>query len=153
MGSLGGCLKAKCYLILTLGTFALIALSLFSCKQAVLHRPYGDIKVGPVSAFPLGEHFHNELRLYIRHDEKGISAMSTLCPYDLTPLRLVGDEWVSDYSESRYAKDGSLKHGPSIAALPYYKIYLDSGQIGGPKDTLYVAIGEERPSAWYLTIP
>lgn len=126
----------------------------FGCHEA-LTRPYGYIRLGKASELTAPETPLLDKWLILRHDEKGFSVMSTLCTYDLSPLdiRHTPDghyELVSRYTQSAYSSDGSVLHGPTRHPLPYYELTLDEGVYGGPKDTLYVQVGVERPKEWRL---
>ena len=95
--------------------------------------------------------------MVVRHDEHGFSAMSTDCTHDLSPLtRKVtpgGEVWVSSYTASSYDSKGHVLSGPAKANLPYFKLKLDSGTYGGPLNTLYAEVGEERSEEWRLEVP
>lgn len=140
-------------------SFLLLLLVIFfpGCKQQVLERPPGYIKVGKLSEFKEVENFKPDMRFLVIKDERGIAALSTLCTYDLTPLRLVhregGREFVSDYTDSRYSIRGKVLNGPSVADLPYYQAVVDSELLGGPKDTLYVHVGKKRDPDWRAPLP
>ncbi|NDC38571.1 MAG: hypothetical protein EBZ48_11020 [Proteobacteria bacterium] len=135
------------------------ALLTFSgCEEAVKRRPYGFLRVGPLSDFLQSETYRPDLRMLFRRDDAGLSVMSTLCTHDLSPLVLIrhpdGSEvFASEYSKSRYRKDGEVTSGPAVADLPYYKLKIDEGVYGGPRDTLYVEVGSEVPSTWRLPLP
>lgn len=137
--------------------FLFLALVAGGCKQKVLERPPGYIKIGKLSEFVEGENFRPDTRFLVIIDERGVAAFSTLCTYDLTPLRLVkeGDKeiFVSDYSESRYSIRGKVLHGPSVGDLPYYKVVVDTDLLGGPLNTLYVHVGDSRDPNWRAPLP
>jgi len=137
--------------------FLLLSLLIPACKQEVLERPPGYIKVGKLSEFKEVENFKPDMRFLIIKDDRGIAALSTLCTYDLTPLRLVHSEdervFVSDYTSSRYTIRGKVTNGPSVADLPYYHAVVDSELLGGPKDTLYVHVGKKRDPEWRAPLP
>jgi Rieske Fe-S protein len=82
--------------------------------------------------------------------------MSTLCTYDRLPLKLEGNEaegnkrFVSPYNGSVYSLQGEKISGPTRSPLKYYRLVIDSGVYGGPKDTLYVRIGDEVSPEWQL---
>lgn len=153
MGSLGAKGAGK------LGPRLFLILSLFgaSCKQDVLERPPGYIKIGRISEFKEVENFRPDVRFLVIKDDKGIAAFSTLCTHDLTPLRLIHSEggrvFVSDYTESRYSLRGKVLQGPSVADLPYYHVVVDSELLGGPRDTLYVHVGKKRDPEWRAPLP
>lgn len=136
---------------------ACVIFLLSGCDPEVRKRPYGILRVGQFASFPLGEHVLPEQRIVLRRDERGFSAMSTLCTRDLVPLVLSGSPegkvWRSRWSSSVYSWDGAVLQGPAIAPLPYYALEIAPGKPGGPPDTLYVHIGDERPSSWRLPVP
>ena len=134
-----------------------VSLVLAACEPSHLERPYGYLKLGKVQDLLRTETFLSNDRLFVRHDESGFSVMSTLCTKDLSPLVLKkspeGDRmWVSRYSASTYRLNGKVITGPAIRDLPYYELKLDSSKYGGPKDTLYAVIGQERAPSWRLAI-
>ncbi len=140
-------------------SFIILFISLaLACKPEVRTRPIGYIKLGPLSKFidssetELSQHW-----LILRYDQGGFSAMSTLDTYKLIPLERktkAGDEVLaSPDAESVYALDGKVLSGPAKANLPYYALELNSGEYGGPKDTLYVKIGVEVEKGWRLKVP
>ena len=138
--------------------FALVAACIFiaACETGVQKRPIGWHRLGKAQDLLAAETFVDSQLLLLRHDERGFSVMSTACTYDLSPLVLRdgpnGRVFVSRYSESQYAESGKLLHGPAKVDLPYYQITLDAGVAGGPKDTLYVQVGVEKPRDWRLQI-
>jgi Rieske Fe-S protein len=103
------------------------------------------------------ETFFSDLKILLRRDSAGFYAMSTACTYDLSPLIFSERDgkllWRSQYTESAYNPDGSVAHGPTKYPLPYYKLQVASGTIGGPPDTIFVEVGVERPSSWRLSVP
>lgn len=135
---------------------SLCCLLLFACQSEIKKRPFGYMRLGEVSGFLVPEKYLPDLRLLIKRDDRGLYAMSTECTHDLSALRLVernGEKiFISDYSTSTYDWNGKVLSGPAKANLPYYSLRVDSGVYGGPKDTLYVDIGDERPPSWRLPI-
>jgi hypothetical protein len=79
-----------------------------------------------------------------------------MCTSDLSTLELVrqdGEEfWYSRFSQSRYSLDGRVLSGPAKADLPFYELVLDAALFGGPVDTLYARIGNEKPRDWRLQL-
>lgn len=114
------------------------------------------MRLGEVSGFLVNEKYLPDLRVLVRKDARGLYAMSTECTHDLSALRLVERDgrrvFVSDYSTSTYDWNGKVLSGPAKGDLPYYYLRVDSGVYGGPKDTLYVDVGDERPATWRLWI-
>ncbi len=132
---------------------ALLTACLFvGCERQVRKRPHGDLRIGKIEDLTAAEQFYPELRLLVRYDQNGWSVMSTLCTYDLSPLRIVESKgerhFVSDYSGSEYSLDGKVLHGPTRWALPYYQAVVAPVTVGGPADTLFARIGEEVASEW-----
>lgn len=133
-------------------------LVLVGCEQEGRKRPFGYLKIGAAKEYLKPETYLPEMRLLVRYDEAtGFSVMSTMCTHDLSPLTLTrnstGEEiFVSQYSESKYRKDGSVLNGPAMSPLPFYKVELKEGSYGGPADTLYVAVGSEVPASWRLPV-
>lgn len=116
------------------------------------------LRLGPVDELARQSETHlTDQKILLRFDGKGFSAMSTACTYDLSALSRVeapdGRRWVSSYSESVYANDGSLLHGPARASLPFYEIRSARDFYYAPSEILYVKVGEEVPSAWRLPLP
>jgi hypothetical protein len=144
--------RALAALFLGAGLFGMVG-----CGDQIKRRPYGFLKVGPVKDFLQPETYRADLRMLFRRDDRGLSVMSTLCTYDLSPLVLVrrpdgSDIFVSQYSESRYTKTGAVIQGPAKGNLPFYKMRLAEEVIGGAVDTLYIEIGAETSSEWRLPI-
>lgn len=136
-----------------------LALSvLCGCDVGTKHRPPGLFKLGRASELqkaPLT--VFSEIKIAVRHDAGGFSAMSTACTYDLSPLVRVGagesEHWRSMYTTSEYALDGTVRRGPARSNLPYYEVRLAAGEYGGTPDTLFVVVGVERPPEWRLLVP
>lgn len=145
------------FLIVRAGMLALVTIFLFSCHNESRKRPYGYIRLGSLERFLPSEVEFIDERLVVRHDSKGLSVMSTMCTYDLTYLLRKNENgktvYVSEYTASKYDSDGHVLVGPAKFDLPYYELKIDSGTYGGPKDTLYVRVGEEVPESWRLAIP
>jgi hypothetical protein len=131
--------------------------ALLSCQPNTRERPYGYLRLGPISKFLAEETYLPEDRLLIRHDAGGLSAMSTECTRDLSPLelRVEGNEkfWASRFSKSTYEYGGDIRTGPTIRPLPYYELRFEAGKYGGPVDTLYAVIGSKKGKAWRLPFP
>lgn len=133
----------------------LVALS--ACFWGPKKRPAGFLNLGSVAELAQREEtFFSDLKILLRRDSGGFYAMSTACTYDLSALifserdgRLL---WRSQYTESAYNPDGSVAHGPTQYPLPYYKLVIAPGTIGGPADTLFVEVGVERPPPWRLPL-
>jgi hypothetical protein len=132
------------------------ASSWVGCRNKVLKRPPGYLKLGKAGEFTARETNLPDLRFLVRFDAGGLSAMSTACTYDLSPLqrRREGDSYlfVSSYTESRYDDQGRVLHGPAVADLPYYRLVLDSGVYGGPRDTVYADLATETSPQWRLRV-
>lgn len=128
-----------------------------ACTPSERTRPYGYLRVAPLSAIESPYSFFLEQGLLIRRDARGLSAMSTFCTYDLSKLVLKrgqeGLRFESQLTTSQYAFDGSVLRGPAKRDLPYFKVVLDAAVYGGPKNTVYVFIGREVPPSWRLTLP
>jgi len=120
-------------------------------------RPYGIERLGPVAEFLKPETYLERNQLLVRYDRGGLSAMSTLCTKDLSPLVMerVGSkcELVSPLNGSRYDCIGRVLNGPAKHNLPYYELLLAPGEYEQRvADTLYVWIGKEKPPTWRLKI-
>ncbi|MCX6113610.1 MAG: hypothetical protein NTV65_00125 [Proteobacteria bacterium] len=129
-----------------------------ACFGGPQRRPVGFFRLGPVASLGQSEQtFFSESKIMLRHDQGGFFAMSTACSYDLSPLLLVEKDgeliWRSQLSESTYAPDGSVLHGPTKNPLPYYQLNLAAGNYGGASDTLFVKVGVERSASWRLLVP
>lgn len=134
---------------------ALLSVVLLSaCEKK---RPPGYLNIGKVSEIASQSVFLQDKQIFLHRDQRGVSVMSTLCSYDLSPLRLIVENGrevlVSDYSASRYDVQGNVLAGPAERPLPYYSARLDSGVYGGPLDTIYVQIGTEVDRGWRLVLP
>lgn len=147
----------KSLLVVLSIVLVLIVIQLSACKWGSSKRPYGYLRLGLVDEFMKDtETYVAEDRILVRFDGQGFSAMSTQCTYDLSPLvrkmTAQGQVWASEYSTSTYSWDGKVLTGPAKEDLPYYEVRLESGKYGGPINTLYVAVGEERPKGWTLKV-
>lgn len=134
-----------------------LALLVSGCKSSNLTRPYGYLRLGPLKNFLAAETVLESEGLLIRHDQGGLYAMSTYCTFDLTPLKLQAPSsgervFMSAYTASSYFLDGTVKTGPASHRLPYYKLEIDSLEVQGPKDTLYVYIADEVDAKWRLRV-
>lgn len=132
--------------------FVLIAL-LSGCEKK---RPPGFLNIGRIADVGQKTAFLVDKEIFLLRDERGVSVMSSLCSYDLSPLRLVseGDRqiFVSDYSESRYDISGHVLHGPATKDLSFYAVRIDAWEYGGTKDTLYVDFSREVDRNWRLPL-
>lgn len=119
-------------------------------------RPYGYVRLGKLADFQQEQQFLPDLRLLVRKDAAGYSAMSTLCTFDLSSLKQVASDsgyvWKSESTSSTYSAEGKVLTGPAQHDLPYYRMVLDQWDIKSPKNTLYVYIGDEQPASWRLKI-
>jgi Rieske Fe-S protein len=133
-------------------SFLALSVTLIGCDLHNRKRPYGYIRVGPLKNFLKKETLSEEYNLFIRRDERGLYAMSTMCTYDLAPLSLkrAGSKLIfySHSNESTYDSEGRVLSGPSHHNLPYYKLRIDAKLRGGPVDTLYAIIADEVPPSW-----
>ncbi len=134
-----------------------LALSLCSCFWGPKKRPAGFLNLGAVSQLAQrDETFFSDLKILLRHDAGGFYAMSTACTYDLSALIYSEKDgqllWRSQFTESAYNPDGSVAHGPTQYPLPFYKLVIAPGTIGGAVDTLFVEVGVERPATWRLPV-
>jgi hypothetical protein len=147
----------KCFLRLCVVFSPFISLILSGCEQKGLERPYGYIKLGKIDQFIGRRTFLTRDRLLIRRDEQGLSVMSTLCTYDLSPLTpqttAHGIRFVSQYSTSTYDISGVVLRGPAQVTLPYYELRLASEDETGVRDTLYVYVGKHVSPSWRLPMP
>ena len=118
----------------------------------------GFLRLGTVSELAQSsETFFSDLKVLLRRDEAGFYAMSTMCTYDLSPLIYSQRDgkllWRSQRTDSAYDADGRVAHGPAQYPLPFYKLDVAPGTVGGPADTLFVQVGVERPADWRLALP
>lgn len=138
---------------------------LTSCEPSVLHRPYGDMKVGLLADLQAPETYLPQLGLLVRHDSGGLSAMSTFCTRDLSHLtrKKSGDSyvWVSQFSASQYTPEGKVIVGPAIKDLPYFSLFIDpdfvqekDGKLirGSPAVFVRMGKGREVGPTWRLKI-
>lgn len=148
--------RSGALLIITFVAAAVLALS--ACFWGPQKRPAGFLNLG--SAAQLAQHdetFFSDLKILLRHDAGGFYAMSTACTYDLSALIFSERDgkllWRSQYTESSYNPDGTVAHGPTQYPLPYYKLVIAPGTIGGAPDTLFVEVGVQRSPDWRLPLP
>lgn len=131
-----------------------IAVVLVACNEEVRERPYGYLRLGHVKDFPEGETFLADKRFLIRHDSRGLSAMSTLCTHDLSPLLLQGDgSFITEFNPSRYAHDGRVLRGPAKKSLPFYRLVIDRDDIDKPREYLFIEVGKDVSADWRLDDP
>jgi hypothetical protein len=135
--------------------FCLIIATLLGGCEGSRKRPVGYFHLGNASELAAEEeHLFGDLRILLRHDKEGFSAMSTECPYDGAVLARVrqGDSWVwrSPTSGSVYDEHGKVLRGPSSYSLPFYELRLDRDSYAGKTPTLYVHVGVEREEGWRL---
>lgn len=147
--------RMLCRVVVLVSVF--VCISLNSCDTSVRKRPDGFLKIGKVSDFLDAEVYLPDKRLMVRHDQRGISVMSTECTHDLSPLKKIeaGDSYIfaSQYSDSKYDNLGRVISGPAKAPLPYYRVELASNSYESQvRDTLYVHIGKEVSIDWRLPI-
>ena len=140
-----------------LGAILALVFGVLACHEGPRTRPYGYIKIGKIADLRQPETRFLDLRLIVRYDQKGFSAMSTECTYDLAPLKAKekdGREILySDFSDSTYDLSGKVLTGPSKYDLPYYRLEFGQESYQGTYDTLYVAVGDEKSPDWRLAIP
>lgn len=141
--------------IWTVFLIVILLLSILACEKART-RPFGYHRIGSIDKF-LGDKTESlEHHLIIRKDQVGLSAMSTMCSYDLDYLRKEDRDgktiYVCDLCGSRFSEEGRVIAGPAEVNLPYYYLSVDAETVGAPKDTLYVKVGEEVSSEWRLRI-
>lgn len=133
-----------------------IILFLSSCDWHNRKRSPGYVRLGPISEHMGQETFNEKHNILVRRDQFGWWAMSTLCTYDLSPLRMRvingRREFISPSTGSVYDIKGRVLKGPSRADLPYYELRAGSKVYGGKVDTLFVFIGKEVPENWRLSI-
>ena len=129
-----------------------IAAAVGGCRPK---RPYGVERLGPLKDFIGAETYLERQNLLVRDEDGGLSCMSTMCTYDLSPLVLrrtaEGCELISRFSHSRYDCRGKVLSGPAKYDLPYYELFAAPGEYEGRiPDTLYVWISKEKPPSWRL---
>lgn len=135
---------------------ALLVCVLLTAASCEKKRPPGYLSLGKVTVIAAVSGFLPDMQVYIHRDERGLSVMSTLCSYDLSPLRLVeeggGKMFVSDYTTSRYDLTGHVLQGPADRDLSFYSARIDAGEYDGAKDTLYVDFSKEVTRDWRLSV-
>lgn len=135
----------------------LLLLAGSACLWGPKRRPAGFLNLGLVAQLSQREEtFFSDLKILLRRDAGGFYAMSTVCTYDLSPLIYSERDgkllWRSQFTESAYNPDGSVAHGPTKYSLPFYKLEVAPGTIGGLPDTLFVEVGVERPALWRFPV-
>lgn len=133
----------------------LVLLGSFGCDTS-RKRAVGYFKLGSAESLAReGTHFFEDLRIVLRYDERGFSAMSTECPYDGAALMRVREGervvWRSPSSGSVYDQNGTVLHGPSTYNLPYYELKVDRDSYEGSIPTLYVHVGVNKDQDWRLS--
>lgn len=137
------------------GAFStLFVFTLFGCEPNVRRRPYGYLRAGFVKDFlNVPETIDEEKWIIVRVDEKGLSAMSTLCTKELNQVTFDPDgNLTCDLCESRYKRDGTLISGSAKEGLPYYEMEVSSLTYKNREATLYVILGKEVNKEWRLPI-
>jgi len=139
-------------IVVTLLVFSLIS----GCDACARKRAYGYLRLGNVKNFLGPETYLEAERLLIKRDKRGLSAMSTMCTKDLSPLKRkktsTGFIFESEITASRYDYTGKVLSGPASIDLPRYQLVLSALTIEDPMETLYVKIGIERPADWRLPV-
>jgi Rieske Fe-S protein len=138
---------------LSIFLFSISALLLLGCEQK---RPPGFLYLGKITEIAEKSGFLEDKQIYIHRDNNGVVAMSTLCSYDLSKLKLVQQGkykiLATEFNESQYDLWGRVLRGPTTKDLPFYSVRIDSGEYGSAKDSLYAEIGKEVPREWRLAI-
>ena len=133
-----------------------LLVSLVACEPSAIDRPYGDLRLGKLQDLETDEIYFKDLRLLLRKDAKGFYVMSLMCTKDLStlvPKTVNGRQLlVSSFTASTYDLDGKVVTGPAVTNLPYYELFVDEGQFGGPKDTLYARVGPDKGLNWRLKL-
>ena len=136
---------------------AFLLLFFSACDFTTKKRAVGYFRLGIAFALKAPETYFPESKVLLRYDQKGFSAMSTECTYDLSPLIRKQENgkvvWISTETESKYDEQGLVLHGPTKTRLPFYKLKLDSAVYGGPADTLYVHVGYEVDPEFRVVLP
>lgn len=131
-------------------------LTLVSCQPQVRKRPFGYVRLGPAKNYLATETYEKDYNLLIRRDKQGLYAMSTKCTHDLSNLLLnrAGGRIVfsSSYSPSTYDQNGKVLTGPAKFDLPYFRLKIEAGKYGGPRNTLYAVIGDEVGPSWRMSL-
>lgn len=145
---------ARCIPALRLLALLLITTTICGCDSS-RKRPVGYFHLGEAAQLAAEkEHLFEDLRILVRYDEEGFSAMSTECPYDGVVLARVREGnasiWRSPTSGSVYDGKGKVVKGPSTHNLPFYELRLDRDSYEGRVPTLYVHVGVEREEGWRL---
>jgi hypothetical protein len=128
--------------------------SLAACRPSELRRPPGYLNLGRFSDFQAPETYLPEKRVLVFKDSSGLSVMSTLCSYDLSPLVRQSDgSWISDFSASRYSPSGNVTHGPAQAKLPRYALTTELFQAevdSAPTRYVFANFANEVDATWRL---
>ena len=129
-----------------------LLLCAFAGCDGARSRPYGYIRLGPVSELATDEQLFPELRLLLRRDHIGYFVMSTLCPKDLYPVRQADGGFDCPFCHSRFQSNGVRISGDAPADLPYYRLDLNRGDYDGAVNTLYAEVGREVGRGWRLQV-
>lgn len=135
----------------------IVILFLFvGCESSTLKRPFGTMRLLPLSRLQNDEEYFPKLDLLLRHDNKGWYVMSTADPVDLASLKgkqtPEGVRWFSAYSNHVYDNSGKAVGGDTKASLPFYKLEVAPGPVAAPELWIYARIGDEADSSWRLII-
>ena len=126
------------------------------CESRTLSRPFGTVRLLPVSKLATDEQYFPKLDLLLRRDQKGWYVMSTVDPLDLASLKGKqtpdGVRWFSAYSNHVYANDGSPVGGDTKVRLPFFTLVVEPGPAASPEPWLYVRISEEQDPNWRLAL-
>ncbi len=136
----------------TVLTGLLAVMLLSGCSSDHRKRPFGFVTLGAIEDLKRPTSFFSDKALLLKYDQRGFSAMSLLCTYDLAPLEIkqVGNDsiLVSKFTSSSYSMDGKVLSGPATVNLPYFELVAAQSAPGKPADTLFAKIGEEKDPSW-----
>ena len=95
---------------------------------AILPGPSSRIKLGLLARFPLGiELILEDEQLYVKRDEAGISAMSTVCTHLGCAVRKTEEGFLCPCHGSKYTNEGKVVAGPAPRTLDWYPVRLLPG--------------------------
>ena len=135
----------------------LLLFALLGCEERNLSRPFGTLRLLPVSKLSSDEQYFPKLDLLLRRDQRGWYIMSTVDPTDLVSLKgkqsPEGVRWFSAYSNHVFDNSGVAVSGDTKARLPFFTLQVEPGPAAAPEPWLYVRIGEEQDSNWRFVLP
>ena len=131
-------------------------IAILGCESRTLSRPFGTLRLVPVSKLSSDEQYFPKLDLLLRRDQKGWYVMSTVDPTDLVSLKgkqtPEGVRWFSAYSNHVFDNNGIPVSGDTKARLPFFTLQVEPGPAAAPEPWLYVRVGEEQEPNWRFVV-